>query len=683
MLLYQIFAVSLPPNQIAKAMKQQFLYHIMVAMLAMVSNVFPAFPQKNASANSADWQKYLSELSGMEEFEGVNWEDYEETLAEYAEHPLNLNQATREDLSRLPFLSSQQVEDIQSYVYRYGGMKSLAEIAMISSINAYQRKLLGCFCYVETVEKRKFPSFQTVMQNGKHELMGMLQVPFYQRQGDKQGYFGEPYKHWLRYQYRLGNYVKMGFLGAQDAGEPFFSGKNRWGYDFYTFYLQVRKWGRVKNLTLGRYRLHFGQGLILNNDFSFGKTTLLTNLGANSNSIRAHSSRSAANYLQGAAATVTVAKGLDASGFISYRTIDATLNDSGGIATIVKTGLHRTQSELDKQGVATQLLVGGNLNYFHNGFHVGGTAFHTSFSRPLQPKKSVLYKRYAAEGKEFWNVSIDYGYISHRLAFAGEVATGDCHALATSHGVSYLFSDKFSLMGLYRFYGYQYYSLFSNGFSDGSDTQDEQGAYLGGNWSPNQQWSFLFYTDFAYFIWPKYGTRQSTSSWDNLLQIHYTPSDQTTWTARYRYKDKQDTQIHRARLTFDNQAMRWNVRLQADFSYVQDESQHVGWMGSGKLGYQGNVLRCTVQLGYFHTDDYQSRVYAYEPGLLYSLGFANYYGEGIRYAFVLRADIGKHLVGIGKLGVTDYFDRNHISSGLQQINHSSKTDLELQLKWRF
>lgn len=36
-----------------------------------------------------------------------------------------------------------------------------------------------------------------------------------------------------------------------------------------------------------------------------------------------------------------------------------------------------------------------------------------------------------------------------------------------------------------------------------------------------------------------------------------------------------------------------------------------------------------------------------------------------------------------KLGVTDYFDRSSIGSSYQQIDHSSKTDLELQGEIRF
>ena len=164
--------------------------------------------------------------------------------------------------------------------------------------------------------------------------------------------------------------MKWGFLASQDAGEPFFAGKNKWGYDLYSFYLQVKKWGRWKNITLGRYRLSEGMGLILNNDFGFGKLSALSSLGRMGTSIRVHSSRSSANYLQGAAATLNVAKGLDVSAFVSYRTIDATVK-SDSISTIQTSGLHRTEQEIEKQGAAKAFLAGGNLHYSFKGFHVG------------------------------------------------------------------------------------------------------------------------------------------------------------------------------------------------------------------------------------------------------------------------------------------------------------------------
>lgn len=659
-----------------------------------------AVPEDSLSA-SPPWQQLLSDLSSSEDFEHVAWQDYEEDLEEMAQHPVNLNTATREELERMPFLTASQVEDILFYIYRYGQLKSMSELTLISSIDWYQRQLMSCFFYVaDDGSKPAFPSLKNIAQYGKHEVMGMLKVPFYERKGDASGtdgYLGYPYKHGLRYQFRYGNSVKLGFVASQDAGEPFFGGRNTMGYDFYSFYLQVKNLGRWKNITLGRYRLNAGLGLILNNDFSFGKLSALTSLGRSSSCIiRGHSSRSSANYLQGAAATYTLLKGLELTGFLSYRQIDATLSaDGGGIKTILKTGLHRTVNEIAKQKVASNTLVGGNISYRHQGWHIGGTAFYTSFSLPLTPNKSQLYKRFAPEGNAFWNASISYGYISHRLTLSGETATGDCGSIATLNAASYLCSDHFTLMALHRFYSARYYSLFSNSFSEGSDVQDENGVYLGFTWIPALHWSITAYSDFAYFAWPKYQTRESTQSWDNLVNILFQPSRVLTVGGRFRYKDKAGTTTGRLRLYATISQKRWSAKTSFDYTMSQAEStmknegdelskgymvsEHIGWEWKWKQ-LKGTLRGC---LGYFHTSDFASRIYAYEPGLLYQMSFGSYYGEGIRYALVARSEIGSHLLLIAKLGTTDYFDRSHISSGLQEISRSSQTDLEIQVKWKW
>lgn len=651
-------------------------------LFASLLSAQPLLPDTISTPSS--WRHWLADLSEMEDFESTRWEDYEEDMEEMAQHPINLNTATREELSRFPFLSAQQVEDIQAYIYRYGGMKSLGELAMIPSISWQQRQLLGSFVYVSTENVSHFPTLQNIARYGKHELVGMVKIPFYDRKGDVNGYSGYKYKHGVRYQFRYGDYVKLGFLGAQDAGEPFGGGKNKLGYDFYSFYLQVRQLGRWKNITLGRYRLHEGLGLVLNNDFSFGKLSVLSSLAASSaTQIRVHSSRSSANYLQGAAATYSILRGLDLTTFFSYRQIDATLNDDGTIRTILKTGLHRTQSEIRRQDVASNTLVGGHINYRLGGWHVGATAFFTSFSRPLRPTKSQLYKRFAPEGDKFWNASIDYGYISHRWNIAGETATGDCGAIATLHSVSYLFSDKFSLLGLHRFYSARYYSLFSNAFAEGSDVQDENGVYLGFNWMPARRWSISAYSDFAHFAWPKYQTKTSTQSWDSQVNILYQPSRYYTLGARLRYKERAGTRTDRCRCYVSMQRKNWNARTSLDYVMSQKEERSQGYMVSENLGYQWRWLRLAGSLGYFHTSDYESRIFVYEPGLLYQMSFGNYYGEGMRYALVARSEIGRHLLLMTKLGCTHYFDRDHISSGYQEIASSSQTDLEIQLKWKW
>lgn len=652
---------------------------------------------------SQPWQEYLMELSEMEDFEQTAWEDYEEELEELAQHPLNLNTATREEMEHLPFLTPSQVEDIQAYLHRYHGMKTMAELVLIPSISWYQRQLMNSFFYVaDETPRQQFPSLKNILKYGKHEVMGMVKVPFYERKGDGKGadgYLGYKYRHGVRYQFRYGDYVKMGFVGAQDAGEPFGSGRNNLGYDFYSFYLQVRKLGRWKNITLGRYRLHEGMGLILNNDFSFGKLSVLSSLGRTTSQVKVHSSRSSANYLQGAAATYTLLKGLDLTGFLSYRKIDATLSDEGGIKTILKTGLHRTRREIARQDIASNTLVGGNINYRHQGWHIGATGFYTSFSLPLMPEKVQLYKRFAPEGDAFWNVSVDYGYISHRWTIGGETATGDCGAVATLNAASYQFSDHFSLTAVQRFYSARYYSLFSNSFAEGSSVQDENGMYVGATWSPGSRWTITAYSDFAYFAWPKYHTRQSTQSWDHLLNILYLPARSWTLGARVRYKEKAGNATGRLRFYASVTMKNWSSKTSVDYTKYREgnagsgtgnasssgtqNASSSGYLLNENIGYHWRWLRLQGSFGYFHTQDFASRIYAYEPGLLYQMSFGSYFGEGIRYALVVRSEINHHLLVIAKLGSTDYFDRTHISSGLQEIAGSHQMDLEVQVKWKW
>ena len=62
---------------------------------------------------------------------------------------------------------------------------------------------------------------------------------------------------------------------------------------------------------------------------------------------------------------------------------------------------------------------------------------------------------------------------------------------------------------------------------------------------------------------------------------------------------------------------------------------------------------------------------------------SSFYGEGIRYWLMSRMNIGQHLMLTAKVGITDYFDRSKIGSSYQQVDASSLTDLDIQLRWKF
>ena len=641
---------------------------------------------------SRPWEQYLSEVMTSEDVESTSWEETYDLLCEMEQHPLDINQVSREQLEELPFLSAQQVEGIMEYLHRYGPMKSLGELQMIRALDYGQLRLLTYFTYVGEEKPEGFPKLTTVTKYGKQELTATLRVPFYERKGDKEGYLGYPYRHWLRYQFTYGDYVKFGLMGAQDAGEPFFSNKNKWGYDYYSPYLQIRKLGCLESFVAGKYRVSLGMGLVLNNSFGLGKVSMLQNLGRPTYSIRAHSSRSN-DYLQGIAATMDITKGLKATAFVSYRPLDATLNKKDSTAaTILTTDYHRTTTEMGKKHNLHQTAVGGSLRYANNGLRLGANFLLTHYDRQLKSDTVALYKRHYPRGKEFLNASLDYGFVRPRIALFGETAIDGKGHLATVNSLSLRLGDDINIMALQRFYSYAYTALMAQSFCDGGRVQNESGVYLGVTWQPSSSLRLAAYTDYAYFAWAKYRVSQSSFSWDNLVQATYNRKD-WTFSGRYRLRMKQrdnedktallNLWEHRGKLSVEYAAEQgWGCRTQWDGGYCAYGDGEWGMMLSERVSYVHNWLRLNAGGGYFLTEGYDSRVYLYEHGPLYTYNFSQFYGEGIRYWLMVRAAVGKRLMLTAKIGVTDYFDRSVIGSGYQQIEASSQCDLDIQLRWK-
>lgn len=647
----------------------------------------------NAWGQDDSWQDVIAELATSDDMESPAWDNTIDLLTELADSPIDINNATREELERLPFLSDIQIEDIMAYLYQYGSMKSEGELAMIVSLDPLRRKLLTRFIFFgEKNEDRKFPKLSDISKYGKHDILASIKVPFYERKGDKNGYLGYQYKHSIRYTFSYSDYVKIGLTGAQDAGEPFFAGRNSMGYDHYSFYLSLRKMGRIKSLVVGRYKVKMGMGLVINNNIGLGKLTSLSSLGRQSNYIGGYSSRSDANYLQGAAITVSLPANMELTTFASYREIDATLNkDDGSIATILKTGYHRTPTEMEKKNNSSQSLAGGNLSFDKNGFHAGVTALYTHLDRNIDPGEQ-LYRRYYAKGQDFWNISADYGFNKGRFSFAGETATGDCNAIATINKLGFRASGSLSLMAVYRLYSYKYYSLFSESFSEGGYVQNESGIYLGAEWHPSSYLSMSAYSDYSHFPWAKYLIDFSSRAWDNLVSASYSRGN-ITLGLRYRLKMKEKNNdekngltndiTHKARLFVEYKTETWKLKTQADFTSDHYKENSNGWMITQSASWTPNrKLSFSASAGYFNTDDYNSRICFYEKGLLYSFNYPSLYGEGVRYSLWTRLTLSSRIWITAKLATTDYFDRDHISSGLQQIDHSSMTDLELQMRVR-
>ena len=664
-------------------------------MKALLTVVLLLTALSTAGQEQHAWEPLLAQVLTADDAEAATWEDTYSLLCELEQQPLDLNAVTREDLEQLPFLSAQQVEAVMEYLYRYGPMKSLNELRMIKALDYVQIELLQYFSSVGNEQREtSFPRLADVVRYGRHELIGNFRLPFYKREGDRNGYLGPPYRHWGRYQLTSLDHVKLGVVFSQDAGEPFFANRNKAGYDFYSYYLQLKHLKSIENLVVGKYKLSAGMGLVLNNSFGMGKLFVLQQLGRSTNTVRPHASRSQTGCFRGAAATARLSSSWQLTVFASYRQQDATLNDDGTAATLLTDGYHRTETEMSKKDNTHAIDAGTRLLYRSAAFHAGATAVYTHFDRDLQPQTATLYRRYYAQGNDFLNASVDYGYLHHRFNLSGETAVNRDGALATVNSVSVALNGDVSVMALQRFYSYRYTALYARSLSEGGRVQNESGVYLGLTWCPSPALKLQAYTDYAYFPWARYQVSQSSRAWDNLLTATYS-RQRWSLTGRYRLhlrqKDNEaktalDNQTeHRGRLSFTRRDLgRFSCTTQAD-AVVTDASgeRHWGYMLSEAVSGQWDTFKLATVAGYFRTTDYDSRLYVYERGPLYSFSVPAYFGEGLRLHLMVQTNINRHLSLTAKLGYTHYFDRSTIGSNLQQINGSSQTDLDLQARWKF
>lgn len=621
------------------------------------------------------------------------WEEALEWLSAMADSPLDINVASREELEQLPFLSAAQIDDIEEYHYRYGKMKSMNELYMIKSLDAARIELMKCFLVVKDEDKQQALRIKDLLAHSRQQLTAYCRVPFYTRRGDRNGYLGYKYKHWVQYDLTADNRVRAGLVGAQDAGEPFLSNSNKAGYDFYSYYFQVKNIGRVENAVVGKYRISAGMGLVLSNAFGLGKLATLQSLGRGTSALRPHSSRSSADYFQGAAATVRMAEGLRATAFVSYRPFDATLNKDGEAQTLLTSGYHRTPTELSKKNNTHASAAGLRLAGRLQRLRVALNAVYTHFDRRLQPDTRAIYRRNYPQGNDFVNISADYSYHSRLLTVNGETAVDGHGALATINTGALRVSDVMQIMVLQRFYSYRYAALYARSLSETGRVQNESGVMGGLSWQPTPRLQLQAYSDYAYSAWPRYRVSQPGShSSDNFVAATYS-SDNWSLTARYRlhYKQQDNTEKtalntvreQRARVALTIKAgSALSSTTQGDVCLSKQQSESYGYALSQHIGLTRKWLSASASATYFNTDDTSTRIYVYERSPLYSFTFPSLSGQGLRYSLLARAALGRQLWVMLKMSVTNYFDRAKIGTGYQQTDGSSQTALELQCRWR-
>jgi len=655
--------------------------------------------------------QYVEELA-METEDEEQSEMLFNELSYLTENPFELNSVTKEQLRKLPFLTDVQIDRIISYRTRYGKMMTIYELKNIEGLDFQTLQLLLPFVYVgeHTVEKRSF-TVNNLLKYGRNELLFRYDRCLQQKKGYRlqpdsvlekypnRQYLGEPFYHSLRYSYTFDDRLQVGFVGEKDAGEPFWNEYHK-GYDFYSFHFILKDIKWLKTLAVGDYKISFGQGLVISNDFTPGRNAMVAQAERRNNGFRRHYSTNESDFFRGAAATVTWDK-VDFSFFYSYKKADAVPIDSNRISSVKTDGLHRVEKDRERKRILPIQTFGGNVRYAVPDLSLGLTAVSYSFGTyELQPDLKP-YNRFYFRGNKNTNISVDYMWKNRYIKFYGETALSENKAIASLNALQITPVSYITALILYRYYDRKYQSFYGNAFGQHSTVQNEQGLYAGIQFTPFPYWKLSAYADFFRFPWLKYGVDAPSTGYEYMIQVDCNKIENVSIYLRYKFKQKEKNgRIHNQpdisilpytqnRLRFQ---VRYNIRhanfqtsVDANIYDEKENRQSRGVMLSQSVGWKspGLPVQFDIYSAVFHTDNYYSRLSSYEKNILYAFNMPQFYGKGVRFSTTLRWDIVERLSLSAKLAFTRYSDRETIGTDLEEIEGNTKTDVYALLRWKF
>ena len=658
-----------------------------------------------------DWRTFVEQLA-EEEMNGIAIENMYEELLQMENNPMNLNMVTREQLENFPLLSMEEADAVFDFLERNRPLYTVFELRNVALLDIKTVEMILPFFRIGDTEKREVrPQVSNVLKNGRHELQSRFDKTLTQRAGygefpdsileryPNRKYRGEDFYTSLRYSFRYRTKVQMGITAEKDAGEPFFKTGYPKGYDHYGVHLIVNDIGHFKTVALGDYRLSFGQGLILNNDFLISKSWSTANIARRTLQPKRHFSTAEDGFFRGAAAVAEFGD-FTITAFYSNKKIDANLSDEGHITSFKTDGLHRTPLEIEKKRNTREQVTGANVNFRKNRLQMGISGVYYQYSRMYNPTLRD-YNYHYLRGSSNFNASIDYSYQLPGLIFAGETSIAKNGAVATLNTLQYRYSGNLSFSLLHRHYPVSNNALYGQAFSEGSNVQNERGVYIGTEFRPFPKFSVTAYADFVRFPWQKYGVDAPSNTVDLYFLGTYTFSRQSFLEGRYRYKQKEKNTAwpddksravlpyatHKFRLRYSHDLRSgWNFRTTADIAHYKEKHfpSDNGFMLSQNVGYRGkSPLTGDAYLAWFNADTYDARLYSYERNLLNTFYMPSFYGKGYRLALSAKYAITKTLSFSLKFGRTRYFNRESIGSGTELIDGKSRSDLFSYLRWIF
>lgn len=650
-------------------------------------------------------EQQIENLTDVDQAETED-DSYHQQWERFGKNPLNLNIADETDLRELKILSGLQIANFILYRKLFGKFISVYELQAVPSWDIHIiKKLLPFITVADPVTISDV--FKIRFKDGNHGLLFRYSQVLEESKGfvdttTSTKYLGSPPKLFFRYRYQYKNLLQFGIAGDKDAGEQFFKGAQKLGFDFYSFHLFARKIGVVQSLAIGDFTVNMGQGLIQWQSLAFRKSVDVMGTKRESPVLRPYNSAGEFNFHRGAG--ITLQKGnVQGTAFVSYRKLSAnfvadTVSHEEYITSFLNSGYHRTESEIADRHQLGQSAFGGNLKYKNDNWHAGVNAIVFNFSTPVQ-KRQEPYNLYAIGGNGWSNYSIDYSYTGRNLHFFGEAAVDKNFSTAFLNGLLISVDPRADISFLHRKIDPQYQSINGNAFTENTYPTNENGFYSGISIRPVFAWRLDAYIDVYKFPWLKYLVDAPSNGTDFITQLTYIPNREVEVYTRYRSETKQGNQPGNSTPTnylvkLPRQNWRTQISFRINSSIAVRNRFELSWYDkNGKNAEKGfltffdiiykPMLRDysgNIRLQYFETDEYDSRIYAYENDVLFYYSIPATFNKGYRYYLNLNYNVNSNVSFWLKWSQTIYKDVESIGSGPDEIPGSVKSEIRLMMR---
>lgn len=652
-------------------------------------------------------QKYPEQQLNLDEFiqkivstqqSDINYEDLYENLYQLYQNPLDINKASAEDLRNLFLLSELQINNLIAYRTENGDFLSFYELQAVLGFDVpFIRTIIPFLAISNSLSTNDLIGI--FKRATDHSLTFRTDQTLEQARGFAEGkYLGSPQRFYTRYRMQNAKDFSLGFISEKDAGETIF-------FDYITFHAQLQNKGRLKNMVLGDYQASFGQGLVFSAGYFVGKggepiyTTRRSNVG-----LRTYNSVVEGGFFRGGAATFDLGK-IELTTLLSRNRRDGSVIISEDaeredvFSSLLSSGFHRTESEIAKKRALSEQNMGANITYKIKNGHIGFSVLNTLFDKTFQ-KNDQLYNRFEFTGKSNTLVGVNGNYGWQNFNFFGEIARSSSGGIGAVGGLVASISPTVEWSVNLRSYDPNFHSFYSNAFGEGSRTINERGIYTGLKYSPKREITFSAFYDRFTFPWLRYLVDAPSNGFDYLLRFTYKPTKQHQFYVQYHEEQKQRnlpnndsvtdflvvTKRQNTLANFDfspYRKLKLQSRIQYNrFSYV-DYSVSNGFAIMQDIEGQVGKLQLKSRVAYYSTSDYDSRIYAYENDVLYAVSFPAYYGKGIRFYLVSRYSITRKIDLWARIARTQRLDNVEIGSGNNALGVPYRTDVRVQVRYKF